>query len=59
MSQPPKPPNRLDDPDFRNAEIALHRAAKKAQQRARDAGLEPVVRDVKTTAQPTEVDQKR
>ncbi|MBF0449047.1 MAG: hypothetical protein HQL67_12690 [Magnetococcales bacterium] len=53
-----KTPNRLDDPDVRNAEIALHRAAKKAQQRARDAGLEPVVSDIIATGQPSEVGQK-
>lgn len=36
---------RLDDPDFRHAEIALRRAAIKAQRQARKAGLEPVVAD--------------
>jgi len=35
--------HRLDDPDFRHAEIALERAARKAQRQAREAGLEPVV----------------
>ena len=37
--------HRLDDPDFRLAEIALRRAAIKAQRQAREAGLEPVVAD--------------
>lgn len=37
--------HRLDDPDFRHAEIALRRAAIKAQRQAREAGLEPVVAD--------------
>ncbi|MEA3643581.1 MAG: hypothetical protein VBE63_27175 [Lamprobacter sp.] len=37
--------HRLDDPDFRHAEIALRRAAMKAQRQAREAGLEPVVAD--------------
>jgi len=36
-------PHRLDDPDFRNAEVALRRAAEKAQERARQAGYEPVI----------------
>ena len=31
-------PYRLDDPDFRNAEIAIQRAAKKARERARRFG---------------------
>ena len=31
-------PYRLDDPDFRNAEIAIRRAAKKARERARRFG---------------------
>ena len=31
-------PHRLDDPDFRNAEIALRRAAEKARERARRFG---------------------
>ena len=31
-------PHRLDDPDFRNAEIAIQRAAKKARERARRFG---------------------
>ena len=31
-------PNRLDDPDFRNAEIALRRAAQRARERARRFG---------------------
>jgi len=39
-----QPLHRLDDPDFRNAEIALYRAAKVAQERARRFGCEPVVR---------------
>lgn len=43
MTQPPKTVRRLNDPDLRHAEVALHRAAKKAQRRAREAGLEPVV----------------
>jgi len=30
--------HRLDDPDFRNAEIALRRAAKKARERAKRFG---------------------
>jgi predicted nucleotidyltransferase len=34
---------RLDDPDSRHAEVALRRAAIKAQRQAREAGLEPVV----------------
>jgi hypothetical protein len=44
------PQNRTDsvhqwvDPDFREAEAALRRAAKKAQRRAQEAGLEPIVR---------------
>ena len=33
-----KKPNRLDDPDFRNAEIAIKRAALKARERARRFG---------------------
>ena len=36
-------PHRLDDPDFRNAEVALRRAAEKAQERARQAGSEPII----------------
>jgi hypothetical protein len=31
-------PNRLDDPDFRNAEIAIKRAALKARERAKRFG---------------------
>jgi hypothetical protein len=31
-------PHRLDDPDFRNAEIALRRAAERARERARRFG---------------------
>jgi len=58
MPQKIKPPFRLDDPDFRNAEIALRRAAEKAQRQAREAGLEPVVRRPITTDQPSEVNQK-
>jgi len=38
------PVHRLTDPDFRTAEVALRRAAAKAQLRAREAGLEPVIR---------------
>jgi len=33
-----KEPNRLDDPDFRNAEIAIKRAALKARERAKRFG---------------------
>ena len=33
-----KQPNRLDDPDFRNAEIAIKRAALKARERAKRFG---------------------
>jgi len=36
-------PTRLDDPDLRNAEKALHRAAAKAQARAVEKGYKPVV----------------
>ena len=36
-------PHRLDDPDFRNAEVALRRAAEKAQERAKQAGSEPII----------------
>ena len=36
-------PIRLDDPDLRNAEKALHRAAAKAQARAIEKGYKPVV----------------
>ncbi len=31
-------PNRLDDPDMRGAEKAIHRAARKARERARRFG---------------------
>ena len=44
MSQHPEPVHRLKDPDFRQAEAAMKRAAEKAQRQAREAGLEPVVR---------------
>ncbi|MEO5362430.1 MAG: hypothetical protein H7838_02210 [Magnetococcus sp. DMHC-8] len=44
MSQRDEPVHRLNDPDFRHAEVALKRAAEKAQRQAREAGLEPVVR---------------
>ncbi|MBF0435748.1 MAG: type II toxin-antitoxin system HicB family antitoxin [Magnetococcales bacterium] len=43
MTQPAEPVRRLNDPDFRRAEAALHRAAAKAQQQAREAGLEPII----------------
>ena len=33
-----KKTHRIDDPDFRNAEIALRRAARKARERARRFG---------------------
>jgi hypothetical protein len=33
-----KKPRRLNDPDFRNAEIAMLRAAKKARERAKRFG---------------------
>ena len=33
-----KKPRRLDDPDFRNAEIAMLRAAKRARERAKRFG---------------------
>lgn len=39
--------HRLDDPDFRNAEIALKRTAEKAQQLARAAGFTPVIKTEK------------
>ena len=54
MSQRTEPARRLNDPDFRRAEAALHRAAAKAQQQARDAGLEPVIlqEDARTVASP-------
>jgi hypothetical protein len=38
------PVHQLTDPDFREAEVALRRAAVKAQLRAQEAGLAPVVR---------------
>lgn len=44
MSQQPESVRRLPDPDFRLAEIAMQRAAEKAQRRIREAGFEPVVR---------------
>lgn len=56
MSQHPEPVHRLKDPDFRQAEVAIKRAAEKAQRQAREAGLEPVVRQPEPTAKP---DQKR
>jgi hypothetical protein len=40
-------PHRLDGQDFRNAEIALKRAAEKAQQLARAAGFTPVIKTEK------------
>ena len=52
MSQHSKPAHRLNDPDFRQAEAALRRAAEKAQRQARVAGLEPVVRHPEPTGQP-------
>ena len=39
--------HRLDDPDFRNAEVALRRAAEKAQERARQAGSKSLWYDPK------------
>ncbi len=38
------PVHQFTDPDFQSAEVALRRAAAKAQLRAREAGLEPVIR---------------
>ena len=58
MPQQTKPPFRLDDPDFRNADVALRRAAEKAQRKAREAGLEPVVRQPTTPNQSPDVNQK-
>ncbi|MBF0184800.1 MAG: hypothetical protein HQM06_10490 [Magnetococcales bacterium] len=53
MSQPIEPVRRLNDPDFRLAEVALKRAAEKAQRQARDAGLEPVIRYPEPSTSPT------
>ncbi|MBF0192829.1 MAG: hypothetical protein HQL99_17080 [Magnetococcales bacterium] len=44
MSQQPEPVRRLTNPDFRRAEVAIQRAAEKAQRQIREAGFEPVVR---------------
>ena len=52
MSQHAEPVHRLTDPDFRQAEAALHHAAEKAQQQAREAGLEPVIRRDPSEHQP-------
>ncbi|MBF0155041.1 MAG: hypothetical protein HQL64_14975 [Magnetococcales bacterium] len=52
MSQHAEPLHRLTDPDFRQAEAALKRAAEKAQRQAREAGLEPVVRQPEPAAKP-------
>ncbi|MBF0419433.1 MAG: hypothetical protein HQL78_04630 [Magnetococcales bacterium] len=52
MTQPAEPVRRLNDPDFRRAEAALHRAAEKAQHLAREAGLEPVVRQPEPPSKP-------
>ena len=59
MSQHPEPEYRLNDPDFRQAEAALCRAAEKAQRQARMAGLEPVVRHPEPTEKLDQVDPKR
>jgi hypothetical protein len=59
MSQHIDPVHRLKDPDFRQAEAALHRAAEKAQRQAREAGLEPIVRQPEPTEKPTKDDSKR
>lgn len=45
----PVPVQPLDDPDFIGAEAALNRAAAKATERARAAGLEPVIGDTEDT----------
>ncbi|MBF0401528.1 MAG: hypothetical protein HQL90_12280 [Magnetococcales bacterium] len=52
MSQHDEPVRRLNDPDFRHAEAALKRAAEKAQRQAREAGLEPVVRQSQPVTKP-------
>lgn len=59
MSQQPEPVHRLKDPDLLQAEAALKRAAEKAQRQARDAGLEPVVRQPEPTAKPDHERPKR
>ena len=52
MSQHPEKVKRLKDPDFRLAEVALQRAARKAQRLAREAGLEPVINQPETNMKP-------
>lgn len=59
MSQHLEPTHRLNDPDFRQAEAAMKRAAEKAQRQAREAGLEPVVRQTEETKKPDQDGQKR
>ncbi|MBF0610278.1 MAG: hypothetical protein G8345_03490 [Magnetococcales bacterium] len=44
MINAPDNVQRLNDPDFRLAEIAIKRAAEKAQRQIREAGFEPVIR---------------
>ena len=51
-----RPPRRLEDPDFRNAEIAMQRAAERARRRARRIGTEPVT--VATVGKQAEGDTK-
>ena len=52
MSQYAESVQRLNDPDFRQAEAAMKRAAEKAQRQAQEAGLEPVVRQAEPTGKP-------
>lgn len=54
MSQQPEPVRRLANPDFRRAEVAIRRAAEKAQRQIREAGFEPVVRMPETTSKADE-----
>lgn len=59
MSQHSEPAHRLQDHDFRQAEAAMKRAAEKAQHQAREAGLEPVVRQAEPVGKPNPDRQKR
>lgn len=54
-----KKPRRLNDPDFRNAEIAMLRAAKKARERAKRFGHGVVIyEDGKIIEEQPEADSK-
>lgn len=54
ISHYPEFVRRLTNPDFRRAEVAMQRAAEKAQRQIREAGFEPVVRIPETTGKTNE-----